>query len=87
MDYALTRQAKADIKEIIRYTDQNFGTAQTEEYLDGLYYSFDLLTDNPKLGREWSNGKRRYIYRMHVVYYRQTAGGPLITQIRHSSMK
>lgn len=86
MGYRLTRQARANIKEIIRYTDRHFGPAQTEEYLNGLYYSFDLLADNPKLGREWTGGKRRYIYRMHIVYYRLTAEGPLITQIRHSSM-
>ena len=61
MDYKLSRLARANIKEIIRYTDQNFGPSQTREYLDGLYYSFDLLVDNPKLGREWSQGKRRYI--------------------------
>jgi|GEM_PF-1527393 len=86
MDYALTQQAKANIKDIIRYTDAHFGTAQTDEYLRGLYDSFDLLTDNPKRGREWSSGKRRYVYRMHVVYYRQTTNGLLITQIRHSAM-
>lgn len=38
------------------------------------------------LGREWTGGKRRYIYRMHIVYYRLTVEGPLITQIRHSAM-
>lgn len=86
MDYKLSRLARANIKEIIRYTDQNFGPSQTREYLDGLYYSFDLLVDNPKLGREWSQGKRRYIYRMHVVYYRLTRDGPIITEIRHSAM-
>ena len=52
MDYKLSRQARAAVKDIIRYTDKNFGKPQTERYLDGLYYSFDLLTDDPEMGRE-----------------------------------
>ena len=87
MDYKLSRRARADIKEIVRYTDLTFGQAQTDRYLDGLYYSFDLLTDNPEMGREWSAGKRRYVYRKHIVYYRIVDGGVLITQIRHSAMR
>lgn len=86
MAYRLTRRARANIQEIIRYTDQHFGPAQTQEYLEGLYYSFDLLADNPKLGRDWAEGRRRYVYRMHFVYYRLTEDGPLITEIRHTAM-
>ena len=70
MDYRLSRQASAQIDEIIRYTDKHFGSLQTAEYNDGLYYSFELLTDIPRLGRTWREAKRRYIYRSHVVYYR-----------------
>ncbi|MCH7624277.1 MAG: type II toxin-antitoxin system RelE/ParE family toxin [Nitrospinae bacterium] len=47
MTYRLTRQAKSDIKTIYRYTVEYFGEGQAQEYLDGLEYSFDLLTDNP----------------------------------------
>jgi len=65
MIYRLSRQASAQIDEIIRYTDKFFGPLQTEEYIDGLYYSFDLLTDSPKFGRDWRQGKRRYIYRYY----------------------
>ena len=58
MIYELSRQAKADIKAIIRYTDRYFGEAQTTgEYVDGLFYSFGLLTDNPRMGREWDGDK------------------------------
>lgn len=87
MDYRLSRRARADIKAIVRYTDLTFGPAQTNDYVDGLYYSFDLLTDNPEMGREWSSDKRRYVYRKHIVYYRILSDCVLITQIRHSAMK
>lgn len=86
MTYSLSRLARNNIKDIARYTDRHFGRDQTQEYLDGLFYSFELLADNPKLGREWSKDKRRYVYRMHIVYYRLTKGGPLVTEVRHSAM-
>jgi toxin ParE1/3/4 len=85
MIFELSKRARADIKNIARYTLGNFGLAQTEDYLDGLYRSFELLTDNPKLGREWHAGRRRYIYRMHHVYYRLSGDRVFITHIRHSS--
>jgi toxin ParE1/3/4 len=85
MIYQLSRQAKADIKAIIRYTDRYFGEAQTAEYIDGLFYSFGLLTDNPRMGREWDGDKRRYVYRMHHVYYRILDDRIFITHIRHAS--
>jgi toxin ParE1/3/4 len=85
MIFALSKRARADIKNIARYTLENFGLAQTEEYVAGLYHSFELLTDNPKLGREWHAGRRRYIYRMHHVYYRLSHDRVFITHIRHSS--
>lgn len=85
MIFALSNRARSDIKDIIRYTIVNFGNAQAEEYLDGLYYSFELLADNPKLGREWKPGRRRYIYRMHSIYYRILPDSVLVTHIRHAS--
>jgi toxin ParE1/3/4 len=83
--FALSKQAQSDIRDIIRYTAEHFGGAQAEEYIDGLYRSFELLADNPKMGREWRAGRRRYIYRMHHVYYRLVADGVFVTHIRHSS--
>lgn len=85
MIFALSKRAKADIESIARYTLENFGLSQTEEYLEGLYHSFELLADNPKLGREWTMGRRRYIYRMHHVYYRLADERVFVTHIRHSS--
>ncbi len=87
MIYELSHQAQADIEEIIRYTDNNFGPAQTDQYIEGLYYSFELLTDNPRMGHTRKGEKRRYIYRMHNVYYRIIGERIFITQLRHSSQQ
>lgn len=70
MTFRLTRQAQSDIKAIYHYTVEFFGEGQAHEYLEGLDYSFDLLTDNPKLGRLWDGKGRRYVYKSHLVYYR-----------------
>jgi toxin ParE1/3/4 len=86
MIYALSRRAKADIEAIIRYTDRHFGEEQTAEYIDGLFYSFELLTENPRMGREWDSDKRRYIYRNHYVYYRIEPVRVFVTHIRHTSL-
>ena len=67
MTYRLTRQAKSDIKAIYRYTVEYFGEGQAQEYLDGLEYSFDLLADNPNMGRLFDEKIRRYIYKSHLV--------------------
>ena len=73
MEYELSDLARSNIKEITRYTIENFGEAQADEYLDGLFYSFDLLTDNPRMGKHFvsdpSGNLRRYTYRAHYVIY------------------
>ncbi|QPJ61805.1 MAG: type II toxin-antitoxin system RelE/ParE family toxin [Candidatus Nitronauta litoralis] len=61
MNYRLTHQAESDIKAIYQYTVEYFGEGQAREYLEGLEYSFELLTDNPGLGRVWDGKGRRYI--------------------------
>ena len=87
MTYRLTRQAQSDIKAIYHYTVEYFGESQAHEYLEGLDYSFDLLTDNPKLGRLWDGKGRRYVYKSHLVYYRIVKKEIAITRIRNSRQK
>ena len=85
MDYQISRQAAAVIDEIIRYTILNFGEAQADEYVGGLYNSFSLLADNPNMGRSFKGGnKRLYIYRAHYVLYRILDDYVFITDIRNT---
>jgi plasmid stabilization system protein ParE len=42
MTFEISKQARSDIKNITRYTLENFGLAKTDEYLDGLYKLFDF---------------------------------------------
>ena len=84
MIYELSRKALRQIEEIIRYTDENSGGPQTEEYISGLYHSFDILSDNPKMGRQYNDRRRRYIYRSHQIYHRILRKRILIVDIRNS---
>lgn len=90
MHYELSRRASAQIDNIIRYTDENFGQAQTAEYVGGLYTSFEILADNPRLGTSWDGDlKRRYVFRAHYVFYRilEYENRLLITDIRSTRMR
>jgi plasmid stabilization system protein ParE len=71
MAYTLSRSAVLTIEEIARYTDDNFGAAQTADYVGGLYSSFGRIAQWPELGRPIGKADRRLIvYRQHYVLYR-----------------
>ena len=53
----------------------------------GLEYSFDLLTDNPKMGRLFDKEIRRYVYKSHLVYYEVKKNQLLIIRVRNARQK
>ncbi len=87
MTYRLARQAKSDIKAITRYTVEYFGEGQAQEYVDGLFYSFDLLTDNPNIGRAFEGTMRRDVFKSHLVYYEIKQEDIHSLRILHGRMK
>lgn len=91
MEYELSELARSNIKDIARYTIRYFDEAQADEYLDGLFYSFDLLTDNPKMGRaihsDLSGNLRRFTYRSHYVIYEIRDKVIRIATIRNTRQK
>ncbi|MEM9233174.1 MAG: type II toxin-antitoxin system RelE/ParE family toxin [Pseudomonadota bacterium] len=86
MKYLLTQTASDNLDEIIRYTDDKFGENQTEEYLKGLTYSFELLSENPFMGKAYDENRRRYLFRMHHVYYKLLPEHILIIEIRNARL-
>ena len=72
MSYRLTPNAQADIEGIYRYSYENFGERQADIYYQGLEECFELLSENPRMGREFNEivqGLRRHEHERHVVYY------------------
>lgn len=86
--YALTKQAEADLFEIFLFGYEQFGETQAEAYAAELESLFQLLADNPRMGREAEaigRGVRRHEHASHVILYEIVSGGVLILAIVHAS--
>jgi toxin ParE1/3/4 len=84
-----SRRAEADLMAIGTYTIRIWGEDQCARYLDGLEACCKMRADNPALGRSCDDvrpGLRRMEHGSHVVFYREVAGGILISRILHQRM-
>ena len=79
-------QARDDLIFIYAQGVHRFGEAQADRYLDGLFYLFDLLTDNPRLGTAFGLAIRRINYKSHVVYYEPSDDEIVIAEVRAGRM-
>lgn len=87
-DYGLTKRAEGDLFDIFLFGYEQFGSKQAEAYAAELEGVFQLLADNPRMGREAatvSPGVRRHEHRSHVILYEEASSGVLILAIVHSS--
>jgi toxin ParE1/3/4 len=85
----LRAAAREDLKSIGRYTQKKWGREQRNHYLASLDRSFQLLADDPKLGRSCDDvrlGYRKYNVGKHVVFYRLNDGCLEIVRILHGRM-
>jgi toxin ParE1/3/4 len=89
-DFHLTHAAKADLKDIGRYTKRKWGLAQRDQYLTMLDGCFQDLAAEPFKGRDCSDirdGYRKYSAGSHVIFYRQVAANTLeIVRVLHGRM-
>lgn len=72
-DFRLSKHAEKDLSAIAAYTLQNFGLRQARRYRDGLFKTFEMITDFPLIGSDQSRIKknvRRHVYESHAIYYR-----------------
>ena len=87
--YSLSTRAAADLDGIYEYTIYEFGLEQARAYLLGLHERFELLAEQPELGRsaaELAPDLRRSEYQSHVVFYVPKIGGVRIVRVLHESM-
>lgn len=83
--YSLSNVADEKIESIYEYSLLNFGEAQADAYFLGLHELFELLADNPVMGRkepELGDDVRRFLYEAHIVFYRPLSDGILILDLR-----
>ena len=66
--FQLTNRAVTDLSDIADFTIQNFGIEQARFYRDGFNNCFEILAENPQLGRsdaDLATNLRRYEHQAH----------------------
>lgn len=85
-DFWVTRRARIDLLDIARYTLEEWGAEQVQDYLRALDRRFAFLAERPGVGKscdEVRAGYRRYPQGSHVVFYRAVEGGIEIVRVLH----
>ena len=87
--YSVARLAESDLESIFRFTMKTWGRAQTRRYSKDLRECFQVIADNPSIGRGCDSirpGLRRHEHGKHVVFYVIEPGGVLIARVLHQQM-
>lgn len=87
--FRFSRRAEADLLNIAAYALRTWGESRTIRYLDDLEACCQMLADNPAAGRpcdDVRSGLHRIEHGRHVLFYRQDAGGILVSRILHQRM-
>ena len=85
----ISGEAETDIDRIADYTTSTWGWRQTNQYLAKLEDGFDLLAQNPSIGRSCDSiraGLRRFEIGRHVVFYLPESDGVLVVRVLHQQM-
>lgn len=88
--YTLRTTAKEDLKEIGRYTKNNWGIEQRNKYLGQFSKRFSWLAENPRFGRardEVKPGYFSYDEGSHVIFYIIGDNSIEILGVLHQSME
>lgn len=87
--YSLSGKAVSDLDDIYEYTILNFGLEQARAYLLGLHERFQILADNPGVGRsaaQLAPDLGRHEYQSHIIFYIPKETGVLIVRVLHTRM-
>lgn len=90
MTYWFSSKAEQDINSIWLYTVDRWSMEQADRYHHILIAGVQHLTENPELGRIYSNrdGTFKFFQIMsHLIFYRETSSTEIeIVRILHKSM-
>ena len=88
--FSLTNAAKADLRNIAKFTERQWGREQRKNYLKGIDDAFCLLADSPSLGISCdyiAPELRKHPFQSHVIYYDiASATRVLIVRVLHKRM-
>ncbi|MDE1992953.1 MAG: type II toxin-antitoxin system RelE/ParE family toxin [Rhizobiaceae bacterium] len=82
--YELSARANGEFREIYLDGIEKFGLLQADRYLDELIHCFELLADNPFMGRKAeaiAATARRHEHKSHIILYEETDYGAIIQAI------
>lgn len=85
--FELAESAKSDLKEIWTYLAQ-LNTNAADKILRGLKKKFQLLAENPKLGRiqnDFLLNLRSFPYKDYTIFYLPTEDGVEIYRVLHGA--
>lgn len=88
--FALTNEAKADLKAIARFTEKRWGREQRNLYIKQLDDAFHLLAATPLAGKACDYikaGYRKFPQGSHILFYKGGAVSKIeIVRILYKSM-
>ena len=87
MGFRLTQAADEDVIGIFHSGLVQFGLEQADSYHDALFDVFDLIANNPRMGRERAEltpPVRVHPFRSHIILYMIEDADVLIVRVRHA---
>ena len=84
--YRVSARADADLLDIYLFGVAHFGRPQAVEYQLSFQHCFELLAENPRMGRHSPTirpGLRRHEHGRHVVLYKEEADHVLVVAVVH----
>jgi toxin ParE1/3/4 len=87
--YDLRPAAEADLKQIWRYSVENWGEDRAERYITDLRMAIERAAEAPLSGQQMKIGARLYYFRRaasHRIFYRETRGGIEVLRVLHAQM-
>lgn len=88
--YRLSDKAVADLRNISRYTNFEFGPAQAKAYLTALKEIILQLAAQPRMAQpvsEIRSGYRRYLFQQHAIYFSEKEYGIYVVRVLHQQMR
>ena len=80
--YSLSKDAANTLEQIYEYSLITFGDTVADEYYISLHDAFEMLAQQPGLGRDFNRFKR-YEHREHSIFYKPTLNGIIVLHVLH----
>ena len=86
--FRYTKRAEQELANILAYTKEHWGEAQSQRYLDQLAETLTLLARYKQIGRTYSKTHpawRRFEQTSHIIVYSPTADGIRVHRLVHKN--